>query len=304
MRRSDDNNAPDTVVTTPSEDARTILVNQVSLGAVLAGVAAALVFQVLLNMLGIGLGASTLHPAAGDNPSPTSFSIGAGIWWAASGVIAAFIGGYIASRLSGKPKASTGGWHGLTSWAVTTLIIFYLLSSAVGSLVGGAFNTVSSALGGLGRTAATATQTAAPALANVTDPFASIDQAVRANGTDPVALRDAASGAMKALLTGDAASAADARERAAQALAKAQNISSEEAHARVAGYEQQYRESVERAKAKASEVADTAAKAVSRGALLGSLALLLGALAAFLGGLVGAVQPMITARFLHGRVFE
>ena len=78
MRRSDDDNAPDTVVTTPSEDARTILVNQVSLGAVLAGVAAALVFQVLLNMLGIGLGASTLHPAAGGNPSPTSFSIGAG----------------------------------------------------------------------------------------------------------------------------------------------------------------------------------------------------------------------------------
>ena len=201
-RRRDDDRAPETVVTTPSEDARTILVNQVSLGAVLAGVAAALVFQVLFNMLGIGIGASTLNPGAGDNPSAVSFSIGAGIWWAAAGVIAAFIGGYIASRLSGKPKASTGGWHGLTSWALTTLIVFYLLSTAVGGIVGGAFNTVSSALGGLGRTAAAAAQTAAPALANVTDPFASIDQAVRANGTDPAALRDAASAAMKALFTG------------------------------------------------------------------------------------------------------
>jgi hypothetical protein len=302
MRRSSDDDAPETVTSTPSEDARTILVNQVSLGAVLAGVAAALVFQVLLNMLGIGIGASTLHPGAGDSPSPTSFSIGAGVWWAASGIVAAFIGGYIASRLSGKPKASTGGWHGLTSWAVTTLIVFYLLSSAVGSLVGGAYNTVSSALGGLGRTAATAAQTAAPALANVTDPFASIDQAVRANGTDPAALRDAASAAIKALLTGDAASANDARERAAQALAQAQNISIEDARTRVAGYEQQYRESVERAKAKATQVANTTAKAVSRGALLGSLALLLGALAAFLGGLMGAVHPMITARFLRARV--
>jgi hypothetical protein len=107
---------------------------------------------------------------------------------------------------------------------------------------------------------------------------------------------------MKALLTGDAASANDARERAAQALAQAQNISIEEARTRVAGYEQQYRESVERAKAKATEVANTTAKAVSRGALLGSLALLLGALAAFLGGLMGAVHPMITARFLRARV--
>jgi hypothetical protein len=303
-RRRGDDDAPETVVTTPSEDARTILVNQVSLGAVLAGVAAALVFQVLFNMLGIGIGASTLNPGAGDNPNPVSFSIGAGIWWAASGVIAAFIGGYIASRLSGKPKASTGAWHGLTSWALTTLIVFYLLSSAVGSLVGGAFNTVSSALGGLGRTAATAAQTAAPALTNVTDPFVSIDQAVRANGTDPAALRDAASAAMKALFTGDAASANDARERAAQALAQAQNISIEEARTRVTGYEQQYRESVERAKAKATEVADTAAKAVSRGALLESLALLLGALAAYLGGLMGAVHPMTTARFLRTRVRE
>jgi len=303
-RRRGDDDAPETVVTTPSEDARTILVNQVSLGAVLAGVAAALVFQVLFNMLGIGIGASTLNPGAGDNPTPVSFSIGAGVWWAASGVIAALIGGYIASRLSGKPKASTGGWHGLTSWALTTLIVFYLLSTAVGSLVGGAFNTVSSALGGLGRTAATAAQTAAPALTNVTDPFASIDQAVRANGTDPAALRDAASAAMKALLTGDAASANDARERAAQALVQAQNISIEEARTRVTGYEQQYRESVDRAKAKATEVADTAAKAVSRGALLGSLALLLGALAAYLGGLMGAVHPMTTARFLGARVRE
>jgi hypothetical protein len=159
-------------------------------------------------------------------------------------------------------------------------------------------------LGGLGRTAATAAQTAAPALTNVTDPFASIDQAVRANGTDPAALRDAASAAMKALFTGDAASANDARERAAQAIAQAQNISIEEARTRVTGYEQQYRESVERAKAKATEVADTAAKAVSLGALLGSLALLLGALAAYLGGVMGAVHPMTTARLLGARVRE
>ena len=300
-RRSGDDDETETVVATPSEDARTILINQVSWGAVLAGVAAALVFQILLNMLGVGIGASTLDPGAGDNPSPTSFSIGAGVWWAASGVIAAFVGGYIASRLSGRPNASTGGWHGLTSWAVTTLIVFYLLSTAVGSLVGGAFNTVSSALGGLGRTAATAAQTAAPALTSISDPLASIDQAVRANGTDPAALRDAASASMKALLTGDTAAANDARERAAQALAQAQSISIEEARTRVAGYEQQYRESVDQAKAKATEVANTATKAVSRGALLGTLALFLGALAAWFGGRMGVVHPMITARFPGAR---
>jgi hypothetical protein len=301
IRRADEVVATE-VAATPAEDARTILVNQVSPAAVLAGVAAALVFQVLLNMLGVGIGAANLNPGAGDNPSPASFSIGAGLWWAASGVIAAFIGGYMAARLSGRPNASTGGWHGLTSWAVTTLVIFYLLSTAVGGLVGGAFSTVSGALSGLGKTAMTAAQTAAPALANASDPFASIDQAVRANGTDPAALRDAASAAIKAYLSGDATTSNDARDRAVQALASAQNIAVEEARTRVAGYERQYRQSLDQARAKAAEIANTATTAVSRGALLGGLALLLGALAAWFGGRMGAVHPTLTAGFLRPRV--
>ena len=50
---------------TPAEDARTIMINQVSWGAVLAGVVVALVTQLILNMIGIGIGASTLDPGAG-----------------------------------------------------------------------------------------------------------------------------------------------------------------------------------------------------------------------------------------------
>jgi hypothetical protein len=284
---------------TPADDARTILINKVSWGAVLAGVVTGLVAQLVLNMIGIGIGASTLDPMTGDNPAVSSFSIGAGIWWALSGIIAAFIGGYVASRLSGQPKESTGGWHGLTTWAMTTLVIFYLLSTAVGGLVGGAFNTVSGALGGLGRTATSVAQTAAPALANAADPFASIEQSVRgATGNDPAAMQNAAIASVRALITGNPEQANDARERAAQALARAQNIPAEEARTRVAGYEQQYRQAADQAKRQATEAADTAAKAVSRGALLASLALLLGALASWFGGRAGSVDPTITARFL------
>ena len=36
------------------------------------------------------------------------------------------------------------------SWAVTTLVVLYLLTSAATGLVGGTFGTVSSALGGAG----------------------------------------------------------------------------------------------------------------------------------------------------------
>ena len=71
-------NAPHMSPVTPAEDARTILINKVSWGAVLAGVVVALVTQLVLNLLGIGIGAATLDPGTGDNPSAASFSIGAG----------------------------------------------------------------------------------------------------------------------------------------------------------------------------------------------------------------------------------
>jgi hypothetical protein len=301
-RNLGDHDAPHMSPVTPAEDVRTILLNRVSWGAVLAGVVTALVTQLVLNLLGIGVGAATLNPAggAGENPSASSFSIGAAIWWTLSGIIASFLGGYAAGRLSGRPKEGTAAWHGLTSWALTTLLIFYLLTSTLGSVVGSAYRGVSSALGGVtsavGQTAQTAAQAAAPNLARVSDPFGAIEQQVRGatGGNDPAALRDAAVNAVRAAITGDQGQAQAARDRAAEAIARAQNIPVEQARAQVQQYEQQYRQAVDQARQQATEAADAAASAVSRGALLGSLALILGAVAAWFGGRAGAVDPTVT----------
>ena len=218
--------------------------------------------------------------------------------WLAGLVLAANAAG----RLSGKPKESTAAWHGLVAWALTALVVFYLLTSAVGGILGGAFRTMTSVAGNVASTAGgavqTATQAAAPSLAaGVTDPFSSIEQAVRsaAGGNDPATLRDAATTAVRATVTGDQGKVEEARERAAQAIAKAQNIPVDQARTQVQQYEQQYRETVDAAKRKATEAADLAAKTVSRGALFGSLALLLGALAGWFGGRMGAVEPTLTA---------
>jgi hypothetical protein len=83
-----------------------VLLNRVSWSAVLAGVVVALVAQLILNMLGIGIGASTLNPGAGaeNNPSASGLSIGAALWWTISGILAALAGGFTAGRLSGQPK--------------------------------------------------------------------------------------------------------------------------------------------------------------------------------------------------------
>ena len=303
-RNRGDHDAPHLSPATPAEDQRTILLNEIAWGAVLAGVVVALVTQLLLNMLGLGIGIATLDPGTGDNPSATSLSIGAGIWWTLSGVLASLVGGYAAGRLSGRPKEATAAWHGLTAWAFTTLVIFYLLSSTVGGVLGGVYNTVSGALGGVGRTAASTLSAAAPALAQVSDPFSAIESSMRdaTGGNDPAALRDTAVSAVRAALTGDQAQAQEARERAAAAVARAQNIPIEEARQQVAGYEQQYRQAVDQARRQATMAADTAARVVSRGALFGFFALALGALAAWLGGRAGAVYPTLTELRLLGRV--
>ncbi len=257
-----------------------------------------------LNLLGIGLGAATLNLGTPDNPAASTFSIGAAIWFLLSGIIASFVGGYVAGRLSGQPKETTAGWHGLTAWAATTLVIFFLLTSALGGLVGGAYRTVSSALGettsAVGQTAQSAAQAAAPSLSRVTDPFGAIEQQIRGatGGNDPAAVRDAAVSAVRAALTGDQAQAQAARDRAAEALARAQNIPVEQARAQVQGYEQQYRRAADQAKQQATQAANTAAKGVSRTALFGSLGLILGAVAAWFGGRAGAVDPTITNRVL------
>jgi hypothetical protein len=63
--------------------------------AVLAGVFASLVVQILLTMLGFGVGLLAI-----DVPTAQSAPAGAGwaafVWWAVSGIIAAFVGGAVA----------------------------------------------------------------------------------------------------------------------------------------------------------------------------------------------------------------
>ncbi len=274
-----------------SRDRHLLTLNRVSWGAVAAGVMVALVTQLILNMIGIGLGAASFQPNSETGTSGGSLSIVAGIWWAVAGILAAFAGGYTAGRLSGLTQPIIGGWHGLTAWAMTTLLVFYLLSTGVGAVIGGAFRTLGTAAGAAAPAIAT---TVAPVLRGG-DPLATVDEAIRktTSGSDPAALREAAASAVRASLSADAKERDTSRDRAVQALARAQGTSPEEARAQYDGYEQQYRATVDRTKQQATEAADAGAKALSRGALIGALALVLGALAAWFGGRVGrSLRPI------------
>lgn len=281
----------------PMTEANTILMNKVSWGAIFAGVVVALVTQILLTMLGVGIGIATLDPGTADNPAASSFSIGAGIWYVVTGILASFVGGYIAARLSGKTTPTTGALHGLTTWALTTLLVLYFLTSTIGGLVGGVFSGVTSAIGGVGQTVA---QTAAPALAN-SNPLDAIEGQVRATGTDPEALQANAVNALRALAMSDEGGAAEARTQAAQALSQARGIPLDQAQTQVAQIEQRYRETVASARQTATEAAETAASVVSTGAILAFIALVLGAIASWLGGRSGVVHPVYADRIVPSR---
>jgi glycosyltransferase involved in cell wall biosynthesis len=129
-------------------------------------------------------------------------------------------------------------------------------------------------------------------------PRSSIEQSLRSAvpGNDPAELRDAAIAAMRAAVTGDQQQTSEARDRAAEVISRAQNMSIEDARKKVQQYEQQYRQAVDQAKQQATQAADTAAKAVSGAALLGFITLLLGAIAGWFGGRFGAVEATLPAR--------
>lgn len=100
--------------------------------AVLAGVFTSLVIQILLTMLGLGVGLLTV-----DVPTATAAPATAGylafVWWAVSGVIAAFAGGAVAASLAPDDTPAGRVGHALATWAVTTVIVVGASALTAGS---------------------------------------------------------------------------------------------------------------------------------------------------------------------------
>ena len=187
--------------------------------------------------------------------------------------------------------------HGPTTWALTTLVVLYLLSTAVDSIAGGAFRGIASAVGGVDQTVA---PTAAPALAN-SNPLDAIKNEVQETGTDPQALAASATDSIKALILSDNGGTPEAKQKAAETLAKARNILIDEAKQQVDQIVTQVRQSIDTAKQTAVEAADTAASVVSTGTLLAFFGLVLGGVAAWSGGRSGVVHPIYADHLVPGR---
>ena len=273
-----------------SEEWHTYLSNRASWGAIIAGVVAALVVQLLLNLLGIGIGAAALSAAnPAENPNASTFSIGAGLWWTLSGIIASFCGGVVAGRLCGAAKVSTARWHGFVAWCVTTLVIFYLLTNALGGVVGGSLSALGNTLGGVTRSAASAVSGAAQ-----NADMGGLEAQVRSlvNPSDTQSVQNNLVTYVRASATGDQQAANAAREQAVNGLARVANISPDEARSRLNQVEQQYRQTMDQAKQQATRAAEVSRQTASRAGIFGFIALVLGAAAAWYGGGIQTPQQM------------
>jgi len=133
---------------------------RMSWAAVLAGVVVALSAQLLLSLLGVGIGASTFDPVNKENPA-AGMGFGAVVWLALSAMLSLFAGGWTASRLGGM-RPVEGVMQGVLTWSLVTLVSFALLTTTIGAVIGGAAR-------GLGQTASLlgqGTASAAPAVAS------------------------------------------------------------------------------------------------------------------------------------------
>lgn len=110
---------------------------RISWGAVFGGLAIALVVQLMLSLLGIGVGMGTVDPMEESNPL-AGLGTGAMIWGIVSMLIALFTGGLVAGRLAGIPKTIDSILHGLITFSLFTLVTSYLIASTAGTVISGA----------------------------------------------------------------------------------------------------------------------------------------------------------------------
>ena len=263
---------------------------RISWGAVIAGVLMAIILQIMMNILGLAVGAAIVDPAEAVNPIGPTFSTGAVIWIAASTLIGIFAGGYIAAHLAGNPDETDSVLHGLLTWALGTVVVFLLLSSTASSVISGVSTLVSDGIGLIGASV----EDVAPEVVEAFDVRDSVLEAIReeagtVEGIDNTSVNSQLVIAVTNLVRADVDSenANESRQVATTLLVDEASLTQAEAEATVNDWEQQYRQTVSDAEELAEEAAVNLADALAATSGVLFVILVVGAFAGGAGGFVG-----------------
>lgn len=264
------------------------LIRRISWGAVFAGLVIVLVIQLLLSLLGLGVGLTTIEPASSGTPSASRLGTGAAIWWVILNIIAVFCGGWVAGRLAGFPRRMDGILHGLVTWGAATLLLFYLLTTTVSSLISGTLGVLGNAVSAAGQGLQQAASAVTGGGANPLDAIRNeVQQTLNQAGAGGQPIGDQTRTFLQHLATGNVTQAD--QQNAANELAARTGMSPQDAQATVQRWQANYEQAV----AQARQAAETAAKTVSQASFWSFIALLLGAIAGALGGMVGAPNEVV-----------
>ena len=256
----------------------------VSWGAIIGGAVAAAALTLLLVTLGAGIGLSSVSPWSSANPSATTFTLLAAVWliivqWLSSGV-----GGYLAGRLRTKWTGLhthevffRDTAHGFLAWALASVLVAMVATSAISSAVSTAGSAVSSVAGGASQAAASQAGASTQYLT---------DSLFRADQPKPDASPQQATGEAGRILARSVANGSlDPGDRTylAKLVAARTGLSQQDAEKRVDDVVAQMKAAEEKAK----QAADAARKATAKTAFYVFFSMLIGAFIASAAGAIG-----------------
>jgi hypothetical protein len=286
----------------------------VSWGAIIAGAVAALGIHLLLTVLGVGIGVGAADPATDQNPV-ANISIGAAIAWTVSALISLWAGGWVAGRLANPIDRTTGRLHGFLVWSAATIVMFALLTTGLGAVMGGAARVLGKGLSAAGSVAQKAGSGAGDVVqqlvqrqggavqgyANeVTQVFNQNNNGNNGQPADPMrsparATREVSSALFHLFNDDNAANRAANRDAVVNALTSTTGIAPDRARQMVdewvAAYDRTQKELQDaryKAEQEARAAADRAAKATTKAAIWTFIAFVIGAIVATWGGNSGA----------------
>jgi hypothetical protein len=110
-------------------------VHAVRWAAVLSGMAVGIAMYIVFTLAGMALGVALYSPGA----NPDAVPVAGAVWNVAALLVAALAGAYVAARASGLRRMADGVLHGIVTWGATTVLFAVLVSSAMGTMLGGLF---------------------------------------------------------------------------------------------------------------------------------------------------------------------
>lgn len=105
--------------------------------AIVGGTVVALGVQLILTLLGVGLGMAMIDPLRDAEPGRNA-GIGAVVWLVVSGLISFGIGGWVAGHMSGVLRTGSGALHGVAAWALAAVLGAGVTALAGAPVLGGA----------------------------------------------------------------------------------------------------------------------------------------------------------------------